>query len=87
MNKRCLLLLSLVVIAAGAGCSQAPPPVVAAPAARPVAEATSPDAATQTPLGAGPLVVENQVDVTAQRTGMITENKSFPKIRPHQVRV
>ena len=64
-------------------CSRAPEAAeaAAAPPAQPTA-AVSPLAAADTPYTAsGPIVVENQVDVAAQREGIVTEILVEPGIR------
>jgi RND family efflux transporter MFP subunit len=72
------MIAPILVIAAiglvGVGCEDSQPTAVAAstsPNASPVATAPHPSPTEQSFLASGPLVVENQVDVDAQREGVI----------------
>jgi membrane fusion protein (multidrug efflux system) len=62
------------MIGSGLGCEDSRPSVVAAntsPSASPAATAPQPSPTEQSFLASGPLVVENQVDVDAQREGVV----------------
>lgn len=72
------LILGLVLVAAG--CSENKPP--AAAAAKPVpATAATPAAAEESVVISGPLIVENQVDVSAQREGVLARILAEPGAR------
>jgi RND family efflux transporter MFP subunit len=65
------ILLALLV---GTSCSHDPVPVAAAaPASQPAPAATPPVSSDTRYTASGPIVVENQVDVSAQREGIVTE--------------
>jgi membrane fusion protein (multidrug efflux system) len=88
--KRVLLTVTLATMAGLAGgCGQSKPPAVSAGA--PVAEATPLAHSSAAPnafyLATGPLVVENQVDVAAQRDGVIVKTMAEPgtPVKPGQM--
>lgn len=73
-----VLILGLGLLAAGCGESKSP----AAAAAKPVPPAASTSAPAEESLTAsGPLVVENQVDVSAQREGVVAKILAEPGVR------
>lgn len=79
------VLIILLLEIAGIACSKgsAPvEPVLAQAAAPPVATASTPPV-DQTYTASGPLVVENQVDVAAQREGVVVQILVEPGMRVH----
>ena len=80
--------LVLLMMAAGTSCSRTAAPVnvaAASPATLPApVSSTSVAASTDTYTATGPIVVENQVDVAAQREGVVTEILVEPGTRVHK---
>jgi len=75
-ESRCLALVLLLTMAVSVGCSSGPAPTTAAaaPPPPPAASATTqPQAARTDYVASGPIVVENQVDLAAQRDGVLAE--------------
>jgi len=82
--------LVIVTIVLGLGCDDSRPVVAAAsasPNASPAAAVAPPAPAEQVFLASGPLVVENQVDVGAQREGLIAAifSESGAKVKKGQI--
>jgi len=76
------LLLALLV---GTSCSHDPvPAALAAPASQPASVATPPVSSDTRYTASGPIVVENQVDVSAQRGGVVVEIFVEPGTRVHK---
>ncbi len=75
LHSRCLVLLLSFAIAAMVGCSSGPAPTAAAaaPLSQPVASATTAQTARSDYIASGPIVVEDQVDLAAQRDGIVAE--------------
>ncbi len=69
MNQRVLVAMCAMLFALASGCSSSPP---VTEAASPAATATSPEPPGEF-LATGPLVVENQLDVLAQRDGVVAQ--------------
>jgi membrane fusion protein, multidrug efflux system len=66
--------IGLLVLLSGCSSNVIPADAAAPPAAKPAAETTSPpQAATADYIASGPLVVENQVELAAQRDGVVAE--------------
>lgn len=75
--------LLLLIVLLSTSCSRAPEAAeaAAAPAAQPTATVAPLAAADNAYTASGPIVVENQVDVAAQREGIVTEILVEPGIR------
>lgn len=74
--------VSALALALSCGCSSSQPSVMAASAPAPAVPAATPAARTeQVWTGSGPLVVENQVDVAAQRDGVVVQTMAEPGLR------
>jgi membrane fusion protein (multidrug efflux system) len=72
MKSRCALALITSSLLVVAGCSSAKPATPIASAATPSAGATAADARAEQPMEvSAPIIVENQVDVVAQREGVV----------------
>ena len=77
--------LLLLTVLASTSCSHGPDPVEAVAAApSQAAPATPPAAASSDYTASGPIVVENQVDVSAQRGGVVVEILVEPGTRVHK---
>ena len=78
-----LLLLSMLV---STSCSHAPDPAeaAAAPPTQPAPVAPTPGSTDNRYIASGPIVVENQVDVAAQREGIVVEILVEPGTRVHK---
>ncbi|MFI5089933.1 MAG: efflux RND transporter periplasmic adaptor subunit [Terriglobales bacterium] len=76
------LISSIVLVALGAlsGCSESKP-VAAAATAAPTTQTEAPPPADTAFVASGPLVVENQVDVTARREGVVMKTLVEPGAR------
>lgn len=71
--KRIVAILAIAMIGAGLACDDSRPSVVAAQAPTPAPPVTTAPEPSPAPsfVASGPLVVENQIDVDAQREGII----------------
>src|SRR5262249_28318205 len=74
--------VSALALVLSCGCSSSQPSVMAASTPASVTKAAAP-AAPREPVwtGSGPLVVENQVDVAAQRDGVVVQTMAEPGMR------
>ncbi len=84
MHKKVALVLLVAGLACGLGCNKdsaqaAAPMPAAASSAAPIA--SQPIAAEDPISVSGPLIVEHQIDVTAQRDGVLTRIQAEPGIR------
>ena len=83
MHKKVALVLLIAGLACELGCNkdsaQAAAPVPTASTAAPIA--SQPIAAEDPIAVSGPLIVEHQIDVTAQRDGIVTRIQAEPGIR------
>jgi RND family efflux transporter MFP subunit len=74
--------VSALALALSCGCSSSQPSVMAASAPASATPAAAPAAPRESVwTGSGPLVVENQVDVAAQRDGMVVQILGEPGMR------
>lgn len=78
MNKGLVLTALVSVVSLGLGCDKSPTPVAAAP----VAESVAPPVPTATEdpslTVSAPLIVEHQVEIAAQRDGILAKIKTEP---------
>ena len=82
------VLLALWLALFGSGCDKCPTQVVAAkpsPAVGSTSMTPSPSNVAEAPLVvSGPLIVEHQVDIAAQRDGILTRIETEPGARVHR---
>lgn len=80
-----IALLALAFAVCGAGCGKTPTPAAAAesssPAGAPIAASAQPATVEAPPVVSGPLIVEHQVDVAAQRDGVLAKIEAEPGMR------
>lgn len=80
-----IALLVLTFAFFGAGCGKTPTPAAAAEsspsAGAPIAAPAQPSTAEAPPVVSGPLIVEHQVDVAAQRDGVLAKIEAEPGMR------
>ena len=84
MKTIALSLLGLSVLVLGSSCNRAPVPTAAAATPTASESVPVPPAPTDDFSASGPIVVENQVDVAAQRQGVVTRILAEPGTRVRQ---
>ncbi|HKU27289.1 MAG TPA: efflux RND transporter periplasmic adaptor subunit [Candidatus Sulfotelmatobacter sp.] len=84
MKTIVLALLGLPLLVLGTSCTRTPVPTAAAATPTVPETVITPPPSTQDFTASGPIVVENQVDVAAQRGGVVTQILAEPGTRVRQ---